>query len=64
MDDLLLFFICVEARQPFLDHRIIELGIESHEKYMIRKGYSKFILSQVIKNYIPKNRRLDKKKLD
>ena len=63
MDDFCYFLYAVEARQPFLDHRIIELGIEAHEKYMIRKGYSKFILRQVIKNYIPKNRRLDKKKI-
>ena len=63
MDDYCYFLFAVEARQPFLDHRVIELGIESREKYMIRKGYSKFILRQVVRDYIPINRRLDKKKV-
>lgn len=63
MDDFCYFLFAVEARQPFLDHRLVELGISSNDKYMIRKGYSKFILRQVVKDYIPTNRRLDKKKV-
>ena len=63
MDDFCYFLYAVEARQPFLDHRIVELGLGLEDKYAIRKGYSKFILRQVIKDYIPKSRRLDKKKV-
>ena len=57
MDDFCYFLFAVEARQPFLDHRLVELGISSNDKYMIRKGYSKFILRQVVKDYIPTNRK-------
>ena len=61
MDDYCYFLFAVEARQPFWTIELLNLGIESREKYMIRKGYSKFILRQVVRDYIPINRRLDKK---
>ena len=42
MDDFCYFLYAVEARQPFLDHRIVELGLGLEDKYAIRKGYNLF----------------------
>ena len=61
MDDHCYFSKSVEARQPFLDHRIIELGISTPQRFMIKRGYSKFILRQAMKKFIPFARRNDKK---
>ena len=63
MDDHCYFSKSVEARQPFLDHRIIELGISTPQRFMIKRGYSKFILRQAMKKFIPFARRNDKKKI-
>ena len=59
----MLFFNSVEARQPFLDHRLVELSLQSSEKFMIRNSFSKVLLRQSLKEFIPKKRRIDKKKI-
>ena len=43
----------LEVRTPFLDHRVVELGIALPAKYKIRKGESKFILREIARKYIP-----------
>ncbi len=63
MDDYCYFFNSVEARQPFLDHRLVELSLQSSEKFMIRNSFSKVLLRQSLKEFIPKKRRIDKKKI-
>ncbi len=63
MDDNCYFSNAIEARQPFLDYRIVELGLKIPEKFLVNKGFSKFILRQSMKAYIPKSIRLNKKKI-
>ena len=63
MDDNCYLSMSVEARQPFLDHRLIEAGVHMPLKYKFRQGFSKFVLRQAVREFIPINRRLDRKKL-
>ena len=63
MDDNCYFSNAIEARQPYLDHRIVEFGISLPENYLISKAYGKFILRQSVKNYIPKKIRINRRKI-
>jgi len=63
MDDNCYLSMAVEARQPFLDHRLIEAGTTMPTDYKIRNSVSKFILRQAVKDFIPAARRLDQRKV-
>lgn len=63
MDDYCYLQNGVEARQPFLDHRLIELALSIPHKYKIKKGINKFILRQAMKKYIPSNAKNNIKKV-
>ena len=54
MDDYCYFLNSVEARQPFLDHRLLEISLQSKEEFMIKNGYTKILLRQSLKEFIPK----------
>ncbi len=53
----------VEARLPFLDHRLVEFIFSIPYKYLIRNGWTKFILRESMKNKIPEDIRMRKGKL-
>ncbi|MCE3296643.1 MAG: asnB2 [Crocinitomicaceae bacterium] len=43
----------VEAREPFLDYRLVEQTLASDPKWIIRNGETKFILRESLKGVIP-----------
>ena len=45
----------IEVRYPFLDHRIIEYGLNISEENKMRFGWSKYILRKTFKNELPKS---------
>ena len=45
----------VEARCPFLDHRVIELGVKLQTDFKIRTGYGKWILRSAFELDLPSN---------
>jgi len=58
--DRMLMANSVEGRFPFLDHRVIEFANSIHpkykmkalnEKYLLKKAFSKYLPSQIIKRY-------------
>ena len=52
----------IELRMPFLDHRIIELGLSLDEKLYFKRGYTKSIIREVMKNRLPEKVRLGQKR--
>ena len=45
----------LETRVPLLDHRIIEFGINLDENLKIKNGSQKYLLKQVLYDYIPES---------
>ncbi|MGV3631149.1 MAG: asparagine synthase (glutamine-hydrolyzing) [Bacteroidota bacterium] len=43
----------IEAREPFLDYRLVEQTLASKEEWIIRTGETKFILREALKGVIP-----------
>ncbi len=43
----------IEGREPFLDHRIIELALQMPENLKYRNGQNKWILKQILGKYVP-----------
>jgi len=46
--------VSIEGREPFLDHRILELANSFPEEFLINNGSKKFILKELAHQYIPK----------
>ena len=44
----------LEARTPFLDYRLVEFALNLDESLKIKNGESKYLLKQVLYNYLPK----------
>ncbi len=44
----------LETRVPFLDYRIVEFALNLHTSLKKKNGISKYILKQVLYNYIPR----------
>jgi asparagine synthase (glutamine-hydrolysing) len=44
----------VEARTPLLDHRIVEFALNLPENYKFKNGTDKYILRDVLNDYVPK----------
>jgi asparagine synthase (glutamine-hydrolysing) len=44
----------LEAREPFLDHRIIEFAAQLPDNYKYNQGIKKHILREITHHYIPK----------
>lgn len=53
----------VEARVPFLDYRLVEKTLASADDWKIRKGITKFILRDSMKNILPERIRVRKDKI-
>lgn len=45
----------LETRVPFLDHKLIEYVFKIPNSFIYRKGQGKFILREILNEYIPKN---------
>lgn len=43
----------VEAREPFLDHRLVEFSLQLPLHYKLRGGTTKYLLKKVLERYIP-----------
>ncbi|MCG8510848.1 MAG: asparagine synthase-related protein, partial [Rhodospirillales bacterium] len=63
MDDNCYLAQAVEARQPFLDHRLIEFGLSLPATFKICCGVSKFVLRQAVRGLVPDERRRDTRKI-
>jgi asparagine synthase (glutamine-hydrolysing) len=50
----------VESRLPFLDHRLIELGVALPEAIKLRAGYGKWPIREIMRDKIPDQIRLAK----
>ena len=44
----------IEIRLPFLDHRLVEFALRIPDSYKIDKGWTKLVLRQAMKDYLPK----------
>lgn len=45
----------IETRLPFVDYKALESAINLNDKHKIRQGWTKYILRESIKNYLPDN---------
>lgn len=42
-----------ELREPFLDHRMVEFAFALADRFKIREGIHKYLLREIIKEYVP-----------
>ncbi len=45
--------IPLEHRQPFLDHRVVELGLQMPVAYLFRRGWTKYVLRRAMEPLLP-----------
>ena len=45
--------IPIEARYPFLDYRIVELGLQLPIQYLFHDGWTKYVLRRAMEKYLP-----------
>ena len=45
----------LEAREPFLDHRLLEFAASLPEKMRIRSGQGKWLLKKTMEPYVPRD---------
>jgi len=63
MDDRFYMSQGIETRHPFLDYRIIELGLSLNPTHKIKGAVSKYILRSVLNNYVQADRLTDARKI-
>lgn len=61
-EDLNFMQYSIENRSPFLSRQLFEFMNTVPAKYLMQKGYAKYILREIGKNYLPNQIRLDVKK--
>jgi asparagine synthase (glutamine-hydrolysing) len=54
--------VSLEGREPFLDHRIIEWAARLPDSYKYHNGEKKYILKEIVHQYIPKEK-MDRPKM-
>jgi len=47
--------VSLEGREPFLDHRVIEWAAQLPDNYKYHHGEKKYILKEIVHQYIPKS---------
>jgi asparagine synthase (glutamine-hydrolysing) len=47
-------YASLEGREPFLDHRIIEYVAQLPNEFKYRNGIKKFMLREIVHQYVPK----------
>jgi asparagine synthase (glutamine-hydrolysing) len=45
----------LELRSPFLDYRLVELGLSLPNNFKLRNGTTKFILKDILSEYVPRD---------
>ena len=53
----------IETRLPFLDYRIIEIGLALPERLKIHKGFGKWAIRDMVKGFIPDEIRVARYKM-
>ncbi len=53
--DLATMHYSLEARVPLLDHRLVEFSFRIPHKYKYQNGVKKYILKEVLYDFVPKN---------
>jgi asparagine synthase (glutamine-hydrolysing) len=53
----------IESRLPFLDHRLVELVLSCPEDKLLARGWSKYLLRQSMRGYLPEQIRWRRTKL-
>ena len=54
-EDMNAMFFSIENRSPYLNHKIVKKIQEIHPRYLIRNGYNKVILRDMLTNLAPKH---------
>lgn len=62
MEDRTSMSASVEARQPFLDYRLVEFGFKLRNRMKIRRGVTKFILRRAMRERLPRQIVSDQRK--
>lgn len=55
MTDRISMAFSVEMREPFLDHRLVEIGFSLPDELKIQQNQTKWVMRQVLKDYVNKN---------
>jgi len=55
MTDRISMAYSIEMREPFLDHNLVEMGFSLPDNYKIREGKTKWIMREILKEYIDKS---------
>tara|TARA_B100000427_G_C15336363_1_gene519159 strand:- start:244 stop:720 length:477 start_codon:yes stop_codon:yes gene_type:complete len=61
-DDLNSMMYSIENRSPYLDINLVEFSHSIPSDYLIKEGYSKYILREAVKNILNDKVRLDRRK--
>jgi asparagine synthase (glutamine-hydrolysing) len=62
-DDLNSMNYSIENRSPYLDKNLVEFVYSLPSSYLIKKGYSKYLLREAFEGILNENIRLDRKKV-
>lgn len=52
----------IESRLPFMDHRLVELGLALPDTLKVRRGYGKWVLREIVRGLVPEKIRCARKK--
>jgi asparagine synthase (glutamine-hydrolysing) len=55
MTDRISMAYSIEMREPFLDHNLVEMGFSLPDNYKIREGKTKWIMREILKEFIDKS---------
>ncbi len=61
-EDLNFMQYSIENRSPYLSRNLFDKSFETPSKFLMHKGYTKYLLRKISKNFIPNEVRLDKQK--